>query len=220
MSTRTSESLSIPVSHGQLEALWERPDGELRAAAVLCHPHPQYGGSMHTKAMYHLARALNDLGVVTLRFNFRGVGTSTGEFSDGDGERDDVRAALDYARDNMPDSPLLLAGFSFGSVVGLDVAREADDVRALIALGLPVSLADVSFLDDEERPLLILQGENDQFATVEDVRDAIDVERASVSLREISDTGHLFNGQFERLREEIKRFFTEGPAREIFESET
>lgn len=213
MTDSSAGSSSISVSHGKLEALWERPEQDTRAVAVLCHPHPQYGGSMHTKALYHLARVLNDLGVATLRFNFRGVGASTGSFDDGDGERDDVRAALEFVRGKEPELPLILAGFSFGSVMGLHVARETDDVDALIALGLPVSLADVRFLNDETRPLLILQGENDRFATVKDVREAIVTDRDGLWLREITGTGHLFGGEFEQLKREVRMFFEEGPGR-------
>lgn len=215
MTERNPGSLTIPVPHGGLEALWEEPDGELRGAALLCHPHPQYGGTMHTKAMYHLARAFNELGVATLRFNFRGVGASSGDFDEGRGERDDARAALDYLKERSPEVPLIMAGFSFGSLVGLSVVAGDPDVRALVGLGVPVTLTDVSFLNEEVRPLLILQAANDQFATPDQVREAVDADRDNVTLVEVPDTGHLFNGQFEFLRRRIREYFRDGPGRDV-----
>src|SRR6188474_2435678 len=134
----------IPGPAGSLEALLDEPaaargvnpeglvenghaDGRLRAAAVLAHPHPQHGGTMHTKAVYQSAKALARIGCAVLRFNFRGVGKSAGTFDRGDGEMDDCRAALDFMHERYPNVPLWTAGMSFGSWVGLTVG--ASDPR-------------------------------------------------------------------------------------------
>ncbi|MFP3948321.1 MAG: alpha/beta hydrolase, partial [Longimicrobiales bacterium] len=147
--------MKISVSHGHLEATIREPDGTPRGAAVVCHPHPQHGGTMHTKAVFRTAQALNEVGIRVLRFNFRGVGTSTGEWDGGVGEKEDVRAALDWMASEEPDLPLVLAGFSFGSRMGLEVAGRDSRVRALVGLGLPVAHYDFEFLRDLDRPLLV-----------------------------------------------------------------
>ena len=112
----------------------------MRGAAIVCHPHPLHGGTMHTKAVYRAAQGLNDAGLVSLRFNFRGVGLSTGSHDEGIGERDDLRAAIDWIEMEFPHLPLVVGGFSFGSMVGLSVGAEDDRVIGLLGLGLPVNL--------------------------------------------------------------------------------
>src|SRR5690242_2557571 len=110
--------MDLPAPHGRLEGmLWDVP--RAFAAAVVCHPHPQQGGTMHAHVPYRIARALRDAGAITLRFNFRGVGRSTGSYADGQGELEDVRAALDFLQARSPGLPLWVAGFSFGAWVGL-----------------------------------------------------------------------------------------------------
>ena len=115
---------------------------EPRAAVVFAHPHPQMGGTMHTKVVYQAAKALARIGCAVLRFNFRGVGTSAGSFDEGHGEKDDVRAALDFMHDRYPEAPLWAAGMSFGSWVGLTVGAEDPRVSTLIGVSMPVSRYD------------------------------------------------------------------------------
>ncbi len=131
---------------GRLEALlWTSPETEPPFVAVVCHPHPLFGGTMHNKVVFQTAKALHQRGAAVLRFNFRGVGHSEGEHDNGRGEQDDVRAAIDYLVTEFLGSPILLAGFSFGSRVGLDVGCGDPRVERLIGLGLPVDNIDMTF---------------------------------------------------------------------------
>ena len=159
----------IPAPHGLLEGLLRLPDavanGETtpQRAAVVCHPHPQFGGTMHNKVVFRLAVALVEHGIPALRFNFREVGRSTGAYDEGLGEADDVRAALDALAARYPGVPLLLAGFSFGAWVGLPVGCADPRVTHLIAAGAPVSLLHADDLAGCVKPKLIVQGELDQY---------------------------------------------------------
>ena len=132
-------NLFIPVAHGRLEAILKEPRSEpARGVALVLHPHPLGGGTMHNKVVFRDAAALNDAGLITLRINFRGVGQSTGEHDEGRGEREDVRAGLDYLAANYPDQEITLCGFSFGSRVGLEVGVDDERVMRMIAIGAPV----------------------------------------------------------------------------------
>lgn len=203
-----TERLEISVPHGHLEARYEQPEGSTNGVALLCHPHPQYGGNMNTKALYHLTRAFNEEGFATLRFNFRGIGSSTGTYDGGEGERDDARAALAELRSQVDelDGPLICGGFSFGAAVGLRVGYENENVDVLVGIGVPVTLADFEYLREDDRPLLVIQGENDSFGPPEEVREVLDTDRSNVSFRVIEDAEHLFTGHFEELREVVINF--------------
>src|SRR5579863_3562515 len=138
---RRIESLFLDGPAGRLEALLEEPeDAAPREAALVCHPHPQHGGTMHNKVVYRVARGLRRAGAVALRFNYRGVGASQGAYAQGEGELDDARAALAYLRARYPNVPFTLAGFSFGSRIVLRLACadiEGPMARRVIAVGLP-----------------------------------------------------------------------------------
>lgn len=163
-------SLFLDGPAGRLEALlWTSPLPEPPFAALVCHPHPLYGGTMHNKVVFQVARTLHRLGVPVLRFNFRGAGLSEGTHDDGRGEADDVRAALDFLAQEFPRRPLLLAGFSFGMRVGLRVGCADARVAELVGLGLPANEADLAFLRACSKPKLIIQGERDQFGARERV---------------------------------------------------
>lgn len=211
--------MQIPVSHGQLEATLKEPsEGPIRGAAVMCHPHPIHGGTMHTKAVYRAAQGFNDAGLVTLRFNFRGVGTSTGSFDDGIGEQDDARAALDWLEQQYPHVPLVMGGFSFGSMVGLTVGSEDDRVVALLGLGLPVELEDrydYAFLGDAGKPTLVVQGENDEFGSGAAIAETLAGLGSHVSLVRVPDTDHFFDGRLEDLREAVGGYFASGPGARV-----
>jgi alpha/beta superfamily hydrolase len=160
------QTLEIPTHDGLLEALLRLPDsGRVAAAmaAVVCHPHPLGGGTMHNKVVFRVAQALGDLGLPVLRFNFRGVGRSTGRYDDGRGEADDVRAALSFLAQRFPGSALCLAGFSFGSWVGLPVGCADPLVRQLIGVGVPFSTLVTEKLGECRKHKLIVQGEQDQY---------------------------------------------------------
>src|SRR5467141_3006705 len=156
-------NLFIPAPNGQLEAILKQPrDGEVRGAALVLHPHPLGGGTMHNKVVFRAAAALNGAGLVVLRINFRGVGQSTGEHDEGRGEREDVRAGLDYLGQNYPSQEITLCGFSFGARVGLEVGMTDDRVAQMISIGTPVDKYDFSFLAGSQKPILFVQGEHDE----------------------------------------------------------
>ena len=202
--------VKIPVSHGQLEAALKEPVTSPTGAAVVCHPHPLYGGTMHTKAVYRAAQALADAGLLGLRFNFRGVGASTGSHEDGIGERDDVRAALDWLETRAPGLPLVAGGFSFGSMVALGEAASDDRVAAMLGLGLPVEMYDYSYLADVQKPVLVVQGDEDEFGAGGRVQEIVDGLGDHVTLARVPGADHYFNGRFDELRAIIHRYFTDG----------
>ncbi len=167
-------SLFLQGPVGRLEALlWIplRPDPPL--AAVVCHPHPLYGGTMHNKVVFQVAKTLHRFGLAVLRFNFRGAGMSEGVHDEGRGESDDVGAALEFLTEQFPGQRLLLAGFSFGARVGLREGCSnpgpASHVVELIGLGLPANYPGLSFLRSCSKPKLLVQGERDQFGARENV---------------------------------------------------
>jgi hypothetical protein len=205
--------MHIPASHGQLEALLKEPAGAARGAVVVCHPHPLHGGTMHTKAVYRAAQAFNDAGLVALRFNFRGVGTSTGSHDGGVGERDDLREALDWLEAEYPDLPLLVGGFSFGSMVGLSVGADDERVVALLGLGLPVDMDryDYSFLAEAKKPILVVQGENDEFGAGDTVAALLSELGAHIALVRIPGTDHYFTDRLDELRATIRGYYESGP---------
>ena len=198
--------LSIPVPHGQLEAVLRRPPEAPRAAAVVCHPHPLHGGTMHTKAVYRAAQAMAEAGLAALRFNFRGVGRSTGSHDGGVGETEDARAALRHLERLFPGLPLVAGGFSFGSMVGLRAGAEDARVAALVGVGLAFDLYDYGFLAHAGRPVLIVQGERDEFGSgaraEEFARRLTDPAEVVV----IPGADHYFHGHFDELRQAIREF--------------
>lgn len=206
--------MQIPVSHGRLEALLKEPGGEVRGAAVVCHPHPLHGGTMHTKPVYRAAQALAEVGVRTLRFNFRGVGASTGTFDGGLGEQEDARAALEWLAERSPGLPLVAAGFSFGSLVALSVGAHDPRVRALVGLGTPLELYDFSVLAQTRSPVLVVQGEHDPFGSPAAVREALSPLGDHITVVEVPGADHFFEGRLEELKRAIREFFVEGPGAE------
>lgn len=161
---RRIESLFLDGPAGRLEALLEGPEhGPPVAAAVVCHPHPQHGGAMHNKVVYRLARGLRKSGSVVLRFNYRGVNLSEGQYDAAVGETEDARAALAELRRRYPDLPALAAGFSFGSRIALRVAAQDTAISAVIAVGFPTSVADREFVYQVRAPKYFVQSTNDEF---------------------------------------------------------
>ena len=159
---------------GRLEALLDVPETTaIRAAVVFAHPHPQYGGTMHTKAVYQGAKGLTRIGCAVLRFNFRGVGASEGAFDSGDGEKADFRAALDYMAAKYPGVPLWSAGFSFGSWIALEVGAADDRVSVLIGIAPPVvtSVSGQAYTFENTlastKPKFFVQGESDEVCPLE-----------------------------------------------------
>jgi len=200
----------IPAPHGQLEANLREAQGTPRGAAVLCHPHPLHGGTMHTKAVFRTAQALAEAGFHVLRFNFRGVGTSTGSYDEGVGEMDDARAALTWLRERFPSLPLLLGGFSFGSRVALRVGVEDDGVEALLGLGLAPDLFDYGFLNEVPRPVLLVQGEDDRFGSGARVAEMVEGLAGPITLVRVAGSDHFFHHHFEELQRAVREYFTLG----------
>jgi uncharacterized protein len=205
--------VKIQVSHGWLEAALKEPDQPARGAAVVCHPHPVYGGTMHTKAVYRAAQALNEAGLVALRFNFRGVGVSTGSYDQGIGETEDLRAALDWLEARYPQLPLVVGGHSFGSSVGLSVGAADPRAVALFGLGLPVDKAeyDYSFLGDADKPVLVVQGENDEFGSGASVAEVLAPLGPHITLVRIPGSDHYFTDRLDELRETVRGYYASGP---------
>jgi alpha/beta superfamily hydrolase len=197
-------NLFIPAPHGQLEAIVKEPRGEsVNGVALVLHPHPLGGGTMHNKVVFRAAAALNDAGLTTLRINFRGVGQSSGEHDDGRGERDDVVAGLDYLAANYPQQEITLCGFSFGARVGLEVGINDDRVLRLISIGTPVDKYDFTFLTECRKPILFVHGEHDEYGQVERLRELIAKIKAPVQLEIIKRAGHFFDDQLDELKRVI-----------------
>jgi uncharacterized protein len=187
---------------GKLEALlWKVPNPTM--TALVCHPHPLFGGTMHNKVVYQTAKALHKRGLPVLRFNFRGAGASEGAHDRGIGEREDVRVALDYLAAEFPAKPILLAGFSFGSVVGLRVGCADDPVVELIGLGLPVNDSDLTYLRECTKPKLILQGGYDQFGSRDKIEAFFETLPEPKRLVIVNGADHFFTGQLDKVTAEI-----------------
>ena len=198
-------NLQIPASHGELEAILKEPKGDVKGVALVCHPHPLGGGTMHNKVVYRAAAGLNEAGLVALRFNFRGVGNSTGAHDDGVGEKQDVLDALDYLTENYPDKQVTLAGFSFGSRVGSEAALADDRIVRLISIGTPVDKYDFSYLKHNVKPILFVHGDRDEFGTVEHLTEVIElVEAADKELIVFENCGHFFDEHLEQLKNAVR----------------
>ena len=195
---------------GQLEAiLWTPPEEYISPfAAVVCHPHPLFGGTMHNKVVYQAAKSLSAMGIPVLRFNFRGAGLSAGQHDRGIGERGDVRAALDFLAEEFRGADLLVAGFSFGSMVGLRVGCEDDRVVRLIGLGIPVNNTDFSFLRECAKPKLFVHGEHDEHGALAKVRDLFGTLPGENFLVDVPGADHFFTGKLDQLYRAITHWMT------------
>lgn len=204
---RALRPYTIPGPAGSLEVIY-RPTRHHPAvgAALVCHPHPQFGGTMHSRVVHHLARAFGDAGFVTLRMNFRGVEGSAGKYSQGVGEVDDVLAALDHLRRMHGELSMGIAGHSFGAWVGLRAMSVRPEVEFGVAAGLPVAIYDFSFLCESERPLLVVQGDGDRFGSEETLRTAAASWTRQVQLAIVPGADHFFAQQLPSLRRRVVGF--------------
>jgi alpha/beta superfamily hydrolase len=196
--------LTIQGPAGPLESLLDVPGpaadgtpGPVRAAVVFAHPHPSFGGTMHTRAVYHGAKGLVRAGCAVLRFNFRGVGSSAGVFDAGRGEVDDFRAALNEMHDRYPDLPLWAAGFSFGSWIALETGATDPRVSALIAVAPPITREgyDFSRTLESTKPKFFVQGELDELCPLKDLRAFYARCQEPKEMVVIDGASHLFDGQ-------------------------
>jgi alpha/beta superfamily hydrolase len=203
-------SIALDGPAGRLEALLNTGNADAAYAALVCHPHPLYGGTLHNKVVFNAMKALNSFGFPVLRFNFRGTGLSHGEHDHGAGEVDDVRAALDWLGDEFH-RPLIFAGFSFGAAVGLRAACLDSRVQAAIGLGLPVSPIDdrsydFSFLAGCAKPKLFVSGDRDQFGTATQLQALVGSLSEPKKLVLIAGSDHFFEGRLRELRETVERW--------------
>ena len=197
---------------GPLEALLDQPSTgtHVRAAVVFAHPHPQFGGTMHTKAVYQGAKGLARIGCAVLRFNFRGVGRSAGEFDQGEGEKADFRAALDYMAEKYPNTPLWAAGFSFGSWVALEVGADDPRVSVLIGIAPPVATSISGQVYTFEatlastKPKFFVQGEADEVCPIEGMWAFYGKLHEPKELVVIDMANHLFEGHAAEVGEALE----------------
>ena len=208
-----TRTFTLPGPVGPLEAVLDGADvGEDEAAppaiGVVCHPHSLHGGSLNNKVVYTLARTFVELGVPTLRFNFRGVGRSAGEFDAGRGEQADLAAAVAWLRERCPGSPLWLAGFSFGSFVAWQAHRNVHAARLLL-VAPPVNLFDFGPPHPVAIPWCVIQGAEDEIVPVDAVRQWIAAQPTSPHYIELPDAGHFFHARLNHLREAVSRWLTD-----------
>ena len=196
----------IPASHGQLEAILKEPKGEPKGVGLICHPHPLGGGTMHNKVVFRAAAGLVDAGLITLRFNFRGVSASTGVHDEINGGKQDVSDILNFLSAKYPGEPITLAGFSFGSRVGMEIGMSDDRVVRLISIGTPVDkYEDYDFLLRVRKPILFIHGDHDEFGSLENVRRLVNEvsKNTRVELIVMENSGHFFDAHLDELRKAV-----------------
>lgn len=178
-------------------------------AALVCHPHPLFGGTMHNKVVYQTAKSLDALGLPVLRFNFRGAGMSEGKHDRGQGEQGDVRAALDFLAGEFPGASLLLAGFSFGCWVGLRVGCADERVTEMIGLGTPVNSTDFTYLQSCMKPKLFVHGSDDKHGAIKRVEALVASLPGEKHLVIVPGADHFFAGKLDQLDRAITTWLTE-----------
>ena len=203
---RKIESLFIPGPAGRLEALLEEPEDSAPVeTALVCHPHPSHGGTMHNKVVYRIARGLRRTGAVVLRFNYRGVNLSEGVYDEGLGELQDARTCLDHLRARYPDLPFTLAGFSFGSRIALRLGCGGVGAKRVIAVGFPTIYHDRAYLDSCTVPRVFVQSTRDQYGPVAELQPFVESLPEPKRLVLIQAQDHFFAGGLNELEEEIYR---------------
>ncbi|HVT45373.1 MAG TPA: alpha/beta fold hydrolase [Thermoanaerobaculia bacterium] len=202
LSSRPLRHIDLYNDAGRLEALYrelENPAG----VAVVCHPHPLHGGTLHNKVVFRAARGLEAANVATIRFNFRGAGSSHGRHDEGHGEQRDFETALRWIMQKHPGLPVLAGGFSFGAWVASRVGCETQEVRAIFLLGAPVNKYDLGYLKGCPKPKLILQGARDEFGDV-DTLSALLEDVSDCETVIVADADHFFVRQLEVVEETIR----------------
>src|SRR5579863_1995524 len=201
---RRIESLFLEGPAGRLEALLEEPDTAVpRMAAVVCHPHPRGGGTMHNKVVYRMARGLRRAGAVVLRFNYRGVNLSEGAYDEGVGEKEDARTAIAFLTSRYPEAPLWLAGFSFGSRIALSLGCEGVGAKILIAVGFPAAYRDSTALGRCDVPRVFIQSTNDEFGPRAAMEEYFESLNGAKRLYWVEAGDHFFDGALEAFEERI-----------------
>jgi alpha/beta superfamily hydrolase len=199
----TSRNLDLEGPAGPLEAVLMTPGGKPEGAALLCHADPVQGGTMHFKLLFRAAKVFQSRGYAVLRFQFRGVGRSAGEFDGGRGESDDARAALDFLVREYPHAPVVLGGFSFGAAVALRVGVDDDRVGALLLMGLPVLAIESARENPRAKPALFVQGERDEFGNREAIEEFVRSFSGPRTLVVVPGSDHLFSAGTAPVEEAI-----------------
>ncbi len=195
-------TLFIPGPCGQLETLLTQPDVNARGLAIICHPHPQHAGTMHNKVVTTIAKAFELKNYVTLRFNYRGVGASAGEYGHMLGETEDALSIYAYAKKHFPQLAITLAGFSFGAYIAASVANQRD-CRQLISVAPAVNHAKFATLNNIGCPWFVFQGEQDEIVPATAVQDFVRQSAYPIQLSLFADTSHFFHGKLIELREAL-----------------
>jgi alpha/beta superfamily hydrolase len=206
-------SLFLDGPAGRIEALLNSGAENATHAALICHPHPMFGGTMHNKVVFHAMKALNSFGFPVLRFNFRGTGLSQGEHDHGAGETDDVRTALDWLNREFH-LPMLFAGFSFGAAIGLRAACRDDRVKAVVGLGVPLNPVDersydLNFLQSCPKPKLFVSGSRDQFGARAKLEAMVSSLSEPKKLVIIESADHFFEGRLREMRDAVEGWMKE-----------
>ena len=207
MNPKPLRHVDVHSSAGRLEALY-RELQDPAGVAVVCHPHPLGGGTLHNKVVFRAARGLESANVATLRFNFRGAGASQGTHDAGEGEQGDVQAAIDWIVKKHPGKKLLVGGFSFGAWVSSRVACELPYVDGIFLIGTPVNKYDFRFLRNCERPILFLQGTQDEFGDAAKLEKLVPQVRNAESVV-VTGADHFFTHQLDAVEETLRNWATE-----------
>ncbi len=207
MNAKPLRHVDLFSSAGRLEGLY-RELQDPAAVAVICHPLTTHGGTLHNKVVFRIARALENANVATLRFNFRGAGTSGGKFDAGEGEQDDVIAAIEWVKKKHPGLKLIVGGFSFGSWVASRVACELPEVHAIFLVGTPVNKYDFGYLRHCEKPILFIHGTQDEHGEVGKFEKLAQTVRNAESVI-ITGADHFFTKQLEGLEETMREWAEE-----------
>jgi alpha/beta superfamily hydrolase len=203
---RRIESLSINGPAGKLEALLEEPEDQApRQAALICHPHPQHGGTMHNKVVYRIARGMRRAGAAVLRFNYRGVNMSEGKYDHEVGETEDARTALDFLRSRYAHLPFSLAGFSFGSRIILKIGCQTPESSRLIAVGFPAASPESNQLGQCGVPRVFIHSTKDEFCAVPCLESYFAGLPGPKQLIWVEASDHFFAGALDNFEEEVYR---------------
>lgn len=203
---RDTENLLIDGPAGQLEALLELTESaQPQAVAVVCHPHPVHGGTLQNKVVHTLARAFVSCDIAALRFNFRGVGVSAGEFDDAAGEYDDAVAAVNWLQARYPELPVWLAGFSFGGAIAIRVAN-SHSVAGLVSVAPAVRRFAADVESAPACPWLLVQGDEDELVDIDETIEFVNRLEPGPELAVFEGGGHFFHGRLVELRSTVEAF--------------
>lgn len=200
----------FPVGDLMLEGRLSLPPAAPQTAAVICHPHPLYGGDMYNNVVAALAEGLQKAGVATLRFNFRGVGSSGGHHDDGNAEIEDVKGAVTFLLEKCAAATVVVAGYSFGSIVGLKAGADDARVHKLIGVALPIARRDASFLHGVTKPTLLIGGDRDDRSPLEQIEALHAAMAQPKSMVVIPGADHFFHGQEHRVADAASAFLVPG----------